>query len=285
MTLQHAGLAICAAFLVQSCDVIERPYTESPVNPNPDTGVFVRQNIMLEDYTGHTCGTCPEAAEIAEQVVAAYGADRVIVVAVHAGPFAEPQPPDYKTDFRTPEGTLLDNTFRISRAGNPNGMVNRVQRNSRLIIGKDQWSTVVRDLADDTAKVALTVRPSYNAATRTVTAEVDVEYAVDGTPDYQLVAALVESGVISDQADYRKTPSHVPNYVFDHVLRAHFNGAWGEVLSTTNVAKGTKFTRTLTYVVPSDKTWNTAKCDVVVYVHRHGTARDVLQVEKKKLIP
>lgn len=283
MSIKHIVIVALAVAGIVGCDNIDRPYTESPVDPGPDTGKYVKQNILLEDYTGHTCGTCPEAAEIADQISATYGDDRVIVVAVHAGPFALPDK-DYPTDYRTPEGTILDNTFRISRAGNPNGMVNRITRNGRLIIGKDQWSTVVRDLIDDTAKVDLKLQTSYDSATRQITAAVDIEYMTAGTPDYQIVGLLMENGIVGDQTDYRKTPSHIKDYVFKHVMRTHFNGAWGEALSTTDVPKGTKMTKTLTYTIPSDKTWDPKKCDVVVYVHRHSTTKDILQAVKAKLV-
>jgi thiol-disulfide isomerase/thioredoxin len=283
MSIKHIVIVALAVAGIVGCDNIDRPYTESPVDPGPDTGKYVKQNILLEDYTGHTCGNCPEAAEIADQISATYGDDRVIVVAVHAGPFALPDK-DYPTDYRTPEGTILDNTFRISRAGNPNGMVNRITRNGRLIIGKDQWSTVVRDLIDDTAKVDLKLQTSYDSATRQITAAVDIEYMTAGTPDYQIVGLLMENGIVGDQTDYRKTPSHIKDYVFKHVMRTHFNGAWGEALSTTDVPKGTKMTKTLTYTIPSDKTWDPKKCDVVVYVHRHSTTKDILQAVKAKLV-
>lgn len=283
MSFKHLFIAVLASVAIIGCDNIERPYTESPVDPGPDTGKYVKQNILLEDYTGHTCGNCPEAAEIAEQIAETYGDDRVIVVGVHAGGFALPDK-EHPTDFRTSEGTTLDNTFRISRAGNPNGMVNRVPRNGRVIIGKDQWSTVVRELIDDTATVGLALTTSYDSATRVVTANVEIKYMQDGTPDYQLVGLLMESGIVAAQTDYRKTPSYIPDYVFNHVLRAHFNGAWGEALATANVPKGTTMTKTLTYTIPSDKTWDPTKCDVVVYVHRHGTTKDVLQAVKAKLV-
>jgi len=275
---------IAASLLLVGCDVIERPYTENPVGPGPDTGEYVKQNVLLEDYTGHTCGNCPEAAELADQVAATYGKDRVIVIAVHAGGFADPQPPTYPTDYRTPEGTTLDNTFRISRAGNPNGLVNRLPRNGRIIIGKDQWSTVVRELIDDTAAVKLALRPTYVAATRTITAEVDIEYMSAGAAEYQLVGALVENNIVGDQMDYRRNPSDVKDFVFQHVLRAHMNGTWGEAVSETAQPKGFKITKTLTYTIPADKTWNPANMELVAYVHRHNTSgtgtREIVQVMK-----
>lgn len=275
-------LAFAVATLVGACDVIDAPYRETPVNPGG--GDSIKQNILLEDYTGHTCGNCPEAATIAKQLETTYGADRVIIVAVHAGPFAYTELPDYPTDFQTPEGTQLDNTFRISRAGNPNGMVNRTARNGKVILGKDQWATVVSGLIASKPAVDLDVSHTYNAATRTVDITAKVKYLSAGTSDYQIVALLTESKIFADQKDYRRNPSHVPDYEFEHVMRSSMNGTWGEALSAQPVAAGQTVDKTISYTIPADKTWKPENCSIVVYVHRHNTTKEVLQVKQAKLI-
>jgi len=272
------GLGVLA--LVASCDVVEKPYTETPVGP-VDTA-SVKQNVLIEDYTGHTCGNCPAAADLAKQIQSGYGADRVIVVAVHAGSFAEPHV-DYPMDLRTPDGDNLDKTFRVSRVGNPNGMVNRVTHNGKLIIGKDDWSTVTRDLLNQKPLVNVSMVHTYDSTTRTINAVISVKYLQAGTADYNLVALLTESEIEGDQTDYRVVPSHIHNYVFEHVLRVAMNGVWGEPLSSTPVSAGTTITKTISYTIPSDRTWNPKKCHLVAYVHRYNTIKDVLQVVSKDL--
>lgn len=273
------GLGVLA--LVASCDVVDKPYTETPVGP-VDTA-SVKQNVMIEDYTGHTCGNCPAAADLAKQIQTGYGAERVIVVAIHAGPFADPLPPDYPMDLRTPDGDNLDKTFRVSRVGNPNGMVNRVTHNGKLIIGKDDWSTVTGDLLKQKPLVDVSLAHTYDSTSRTISATIAVKYLQAGTADYNLVALLTESEIDGDQTDYRVNPSHIKDYVFEHVLRVAMNGVWGEPLSSTPVSAGTTITKTISYTMPSDRTWNPKKCHLVAYVHRYNTIKDVLQVVSKDL--
>lgn len=281
LTFRSALLGLASLALISACDVVDAPYTETPIGP-VDTA-SVKQNVMIEDYTGHTCGNCPAAADIAKQIQTAYGPERVIVVAVHAGPFADPQPPDYPMDMRTPDGDALDKTFRVSRVGNPNGMVNRVTRNGKLIIGKDDWSTVTSDLLKQKPLVDLSMTHTYDTTTRTITATITVKYLQAGTTDYNLVTLLTESEIEGDQTDYRKDPSHIHDYVFEHVLRVAMNGVWGEPLSTAEVAAGTTIKKTITYTIPSDRTWDPKHCHLVAYVHRYNTTKDVLQVVSKDL--
>ena len=77
----------------QSCDIAEEPYLV-PVDTlgngpgGPSDGI---RKILLEDYTGHKCPNCPEAAVEAHNLKLAYG-DSLVIMAVHAGVFAEPAP-------------------------------------------------------------------------------------------------------------------------------------------------------------------------------------------------
>ena len=52
------GTLLAIMMLATSCDVIDNPIQEGgPIDP-PDTATFTK-NVLLEDYTGHTCGQCP----------------------------------------------------------------------------------------------------------------------------------------------------------------------------------------------------------------------------------
>ena len=265
-----------------SCDVIDGDPRETPTGP-VDTNT-IRQNVLLEDYTGHTCPNCPAATEIADQIVDAFGDDRVFVVAVHAGPFAVPRPPKYALDLRTPEGTELDNTFKNSRIGNPNGLINRVTAGDRFVYPKEMWSTAVADLLDNTPTVNISIKnKTFTESTKTLTFTAEINYLEAGSSDYHIVAWITEDGMIGTQTDNRKTPSDVENYVFKHVLRGSINGTWGEQLSQTDVPLGTKISKDFSFTFPANKDWVPENCDLIVYVHRHATTKEVLQVVKTEV--
>ena len=98
---------------------------ESNWIPNTNT----RKNILLEDYTGHKCTNCPEAATIAVNLENDTSLG-VIVASLHASPSGNFQvvvPPEFNIDFTTIAGTEYTNTIITEGVfpGNPCGTINR----------------------------------------------------------------------------------------------------------------------------------------------------------------
>jgi thiol-disulfide isomerase/thioredoxin len=276
---QILTLVLCMAALA-SCDIIDNP-VQTPDGPI-DTTSKVKQNVLIEDYTGHTCGNCPAAAEVATQLQETYSDERVIVVAVHAGNFAKPAA-GYETDYRCPAGNELDATFRNSAAGNPNGLVNRTTTSGKFILYKEDWAPVTAQELEKKPKLDLGATSTWDSTSKTVDVAVDVNYLEDGTADYYLCAWIIENGMIGDQTDYRAgsdEASHIHDYKFNHVLRTSIGGTWGVQLSTTDVPANTKILKSLSYTFPAGTTWVPDNCEVVVFVHRHQTEKNVVQVIK-----
>ncbi|MEY3385927.1 MAG: hypothetical protein RIR53_738 [Bacteroidota bacterium] len=294
-------LALAAGMFATSCDVIEGPYEKYPVVPVDttlrDTSTALtstggKQYVLLEDYTGHTCGNCPEAAEVAAKLYADnYG--RVIVTAIHAGGFAALEPPDFMRDLTCPAGVALDAAFRVSRAGNPNGLVNRVTLNNRIIQGMKNWEPAIAQLLPRSPMVDLAMSHTYHPARRTVIVTVRATALQDIDAATNLSVWLQENDIVGDQKDYRKTPSHIEDYVFEHVLRTSLNGTWGDTLNPAPVPKGTVITRTVRYEIPAEKlnpadtlnVWTLKNCELVAFAHKSSTTREVLQVVKQKFVP
>lgn len=282
-----------------SCDVINAPYEKNPQDPSDtllkDTSTTITrtgglQHVLLEDYTGQLCGNCPEAADIADEIYKANGG-RVIVTAIHAGIFAKKEMPDYEHDFTTPTGDALDAAFKISRAGNPNGLVNRVTINNRIVQGHPTWETVVEQQLQRTPVLDLGMSHTYYPETKTLVVTVRTEALDDIDAPANVSVWLQENNIIADQKDYRKTPSHIKDYNFSHVLRASMNGTWGDTLSKAPSAKGTKSTMTFRYTIPAEKLnsadtlnyWNLKNFEIVAFAHKASTNKEVLQVVKRKI--
>jgi len=130
-------------FLFHSCTKLDSPYAIAKPRNIVDTimdwdTVNPVKKVLLEDYTGHLCVNCPEAAVIAHNLEGLYGG-KLIVMAVHAGMFAAPSATgDFTADYTTPAGDTWNNEFGIT--SNPNGMVNRKDFGSGIVLGKDAWS-------------------------------------------------------------------------------------------------------------------------------------------------
>ena len=130
------------------------------------------KNILIEDFTGHLCKNCPDAASELDAIQAVYGS-RIIGLAIHSGStFARPYPidptgnPDEKFtyDFRTSWGEELDGFFEISANGLPKGMINRIDYNSSGDHRKDfgQWSSIVADELDKDVKFGISIEVNQN---------------------------------------------------------------------------------------------------------------------------
>src|SRR5512133_2768801 len=76
-----------ALFWMVSCDKLDEPYAVKKTGSDTITGPV--RKVLLEDYTGHKCVNCPKAAMDARVMEEALGG-RLILMAVHAGYFAEP---------------------------------------------------------------------------------------------------------------------------------------------------------------------------------------------------
>ncbi|MCS6965844.1 MAG: Omp28-related outer membrane protein [Candidatus Kapabacteria bacterium] len=267
-------LAVVAWLLwfVASCDIVQPPYRETPTQ-GPDTA---QVTVLLEDYTGFRCGNCPEANERAEELRQLYGG-RLIVMSVHAGFFARPTAPPYTYDFRNPVAEELDRFFGISRAGNPNGMVNRLGYPNNHILGKHAWASAVAAALQRSAPLHLTLQAVMDTTARTVQISVAIRYVEPGTPDHSLALYVVEDSVVQYQLDYRRTPPDVPNYVHRFVLRDGVRGAWGEQLHPTGAPAGTELQRQYTYRFPEQADWNPRRCSIIAVVHRYGTTYEIVQ--------
>ncbi|MCB0792597.1 MAG: Omp28-related outer membrane protein [Flavobacteriales bacterium] len=217
------------------------------------------RTALLEDFTGIHCGYCPEGHAIAASLEAA-DPERVVVVGVHAGIYAVPNTGE--PDFRTTEGTTLDDHFAIS--GYPAGVINRRQYGGSYEQGRGAWETDVHQALDLTSPVNLGLSSSFNAGTRDLTVNVELLYTANspGGNDY-ISVLLKEDHIIGWQTDYAN--GNHPNYDHTNVLRAYMTDVWGDEVTTTTA--GTSVTRTYTYTVPLD--FDVSNCKVVAFVSEY----------------
>lgn len=279
----YLTIAMLAIFGLYSCDQITGEYLETNEFPTDTSTVY--QKFLLEDYTGYTCGNCPAAHEVAEQLYKTFK-DRVVVLGIHAGSFAEPQkaPEAYQYDFRTAEGNIYDVFFGNSKAGNPNGMINRMKINNTYIVRHTKWASTINELLEQEPAMSLKLNTSYDEASRKITAKVDMRYLkASGDKDF-VVVLITEDNVIKYQKDYRLgANSDIPQYTHNHVLRAGITHAWGEKISESAITTNQQFSKEFTYTIPSDKDWNPDNLSIVAYVYSQDKAYEILQVDSKKL--
>lgn len=282
--LQYSlSMAVTGALMV-SCDKIEEPFTEKiTVDTTIQTSHVKR--VLLEDYTGHQCVNCPEAALIAHDLKNLKG-DQLVVIAVHAGWFAKATPSgDFTADYTTDAGDAWDAFFGISNVGNPNGLVNRKYfTTSQHILSPPAWSTeVLNVLADTVVTVDLKINNNYNAENRLLNSEITVEFVKPVDKDLNLIVVLTESGIVSPQKNNNAEVGVTPiiyDYVHNHMLRDALTGTWGVEVAKAGTANPATLKKNFNYTV--NQAFNADNCSIVAFVYDVAT-KEVLQAVEKQL--
>ena len=285
-----SGILLAMALL--SCDKIEGPYREAVVAPDfCATGIddsIPNKKVLVEDYTGHVCGNCPEAGIFLNDTLKQIYNHCIVVVSVHAGFFAgtcptafacpgSRPPGSYTTDFNTPSGNAWNTFFGIT--GNPKGMVDRIDfPNGTHSKAFSAWSSAIANQLELPVQAKLSITNSYNSSSNSVNVAIDAAFTENLTGDYKLQVVITEDSVIDWQVWYHHTPEHVPDYVHRHVLRDVLNTTWGEDIASGNIASGTTVARTYSYAIPAGL--NVDHCNIVAFIY-DATTYEVLQVEEQ----
>lgn len=202
------------------------------------------KSVVLEQYTGINCGFCPQGAQIAAQIYNA-NPDRVVLIAVHAGGFANPgagQP-----DFRTPFGPGLLGQTGIT--GFPAGTVNRHvfpgwgMSAGGTGMGRNHWTNAANQILGHPSYLNIAAEAEIDLQTRELTVYVEVYYTDDSPFDInKLNVALLQDKTYAFQA------GGSANYEHNNRLVHLLTGQWGDDIAETTQGKLT--TKTYTYTIP-----------------------------------
>ncbi len=274
------SLPVIALMMIfsSSCDKVTQ-YYEDDVTFNPD------RKVLVEDYTGHKCGNCPRATRSIYDLKKIYG-ENLIIMAVHAGFFstpASPQASSYTYDFRTPEGTELNDDFGFNFAGYPNGMVNRrTNSDGSNIFPYTSWADEVSKVLYDFSQVpaSISISNDYDDTDRSLTTEVTTVINTDLSSSYRLSVMLVEDHIVNWQKDYDVTPEDIPDYVHREALRESLNGTYGDNISSLDPGDVNKNT----YSITLDAEYEASECSIIAFLYDVST-KEIISVEQAKISP
>jgi hypothetical protein len=263
----------------------ENDYPEIIWTPNTN----VNRNIMLEDYTGHTCSNCPDAAEVAELLESA-NPGRVFVSSVHAGPGGLSNFQKAATDCGTPANlygkycTLFYNEESLSYGaefqsgfgfiGNPQGNINRLAPDGEDMFSLyNQWSSrVANQISENDLKINIQAQTNYYPSTNGFFLHTETEFKEDLASNYNIVVALVENEATDWQDDHGFADSL---YKHHNIFRGCIDGlAWGRSISGGTEA-GNKTYLDYTYKLPSSQ--DNGDFHLLIYVYDIATY-EVMQV-------
>lgn len=275
---------------VVSCDKIEHPFITNTENidtakcPVPQFPLImnVYKKILVEDFTGHKCGYCPRAHTVLRDLINAYG-DTIVGVALHVSDYyANPDASGlYTYNFRTTEGTQIDQRFYVSDGGLPKGMINRTKYNNSVVIPHTSWQTVVQPMLADQPKIAIQIINNYDEIDSTFCTHIKLTFLENITDTLMFFCGLTEDSIIKPQKNYDVTPNDVPAYTHMHVFRGSLNGAFGVTINNDITKKDSTLIKSYFYNLKG-KDFVHKNLKVFTYVYKlNGDI--VLQAEEKNI--
>ena len=280
-------LILCSILTINSCDIVEGPYiTDADSYVNPD------KKVLIEDFTGHLCTNCPDAAREISAIHDLYP-NQIIALAIHttteyARPYSASQT-EFQYDFRTKWGEEWDNIFGASEIGLPRGMVNRIGGQSPTL-GKDEWAAVVTN--ELKKEIDFEINISSNSESITVTS--DIQNNITG--NFNLVVCLAESNIINWQKD---GVNNVEDYEHNHVLRSVLID--DAISSSTNLVSGEQIVRSIEYDLEALEKfnidyssenleegngnaggWDATNMSIIAFIYNTNT-NEIVQVEEANL--
>ena len=272
-------LSVIVSFIMvfTACDKVNPPYQ---TGFDCESG---NQNVLIEDYTGHTCVNCPGAAETAHDIKSNCE-ERVIIIAVHAGYFALPaESGNYTYDFRTNAGNEWNDFFGI--VSNPNGVVNRVSENGNYILGPGLWAEQATKLLAQNCPVNIEIENTFSITENKLTTKVNADFIEKIEGEYNLIVCITEDHIIKPQKNNDAGIGTIPDileYEHMHVLRATLGGTWGQTFINGKVDAGQTVSKSLE-ISFENREWLAENCNVVAFITKKDD-KSVLQVNEEKVI-
>lgn len=274
-------MVFTALVFTVSCDKINEPYLKD------DVSVWNGRKIVIYDFTGHKCGSCPRAHETLAMLSEKYP-NAIVPIGVHCTGFAKVTNPDtnvpFHYDFRTDIGDYLggrdDDYGYYGDLALPMGLVNNLSIGK--ISAQNQWATFAASFVASYPEYLIEIIPNYQAQDSTISVNIATTVNIGNARKIALVVFLLEDNIVEWQRDYNANPEDIENYVHQHVLRAGFNSAFGEIIKNNhnNAAIGDNYRKN--YQIHSKSDWKPENLSVVAFVY-DCESMEILQAETVKI--
>lgn len=287
-----ASILLTSSLFLASCDKIENPFkpadvitidtslypgewddyiaNEYPVfSPNTNTNV----NVLVEDFTGHTCVNCPPAADLAHDIQDA-NPNRVYVASIHIDPGASlsfqkayPNNDKYYTDHTNADAVEYGERFAdgYNFWGNPQGTVNRATVNGDLFAFTGTWQSRTSSILDENI-LHVNIQSVFNYYEETNGGYLHAEFEKTTNDALNLNAVVY---VIQDTlTDWQKMPDNSDNEFYLHQnkhLGSIDDRPWGRNIFTASDKAGEKIILDYSYKIPEGHTIDNLHFLIYVY--------------------
>jgi hypothetical protein len=264
-------------FFITSCDKVENPYPQQYAIDTTfypglwsdylaiDYPIFTantnsQRNALIEDYTGHKCNNCPNAAIVAHDIEIA-NPGRVFVASIHAAPSAtgtssfqsfDASANSFYSDHTNPNGRQYGIEFQngFNFFANPQGTVSRKRVDNKMFDLSGTWqSRTATILSDSDLKVNIQSVFNYYTTTNGGYLHVEVEKLTSDAITMNTVVYVVEKSLV----DWQVMPDNTYNEFYLHEskhLGCIDNQAFGRSTFTQVSAQGDKVIIDYSYKLP-----------------------------------
>jgi len=217
------------------------------------------KNVVIEKFGGLRCGYCPRADALAQVLKDTYP-NRVVVINIHQGEFAEPHGDE--PDYRTIWGDSIAELAGVYAY--PVGTINRHLFDDDITaMSTNLWPVSVQQILEETSPVNVGVETTYDSLTRELTIHIELYYTATSLyHENYLNIALIQSHIIGPQLG-----GSANDYNHMYMLRDLITGQWGDTINPT--VEGTFLQRDYIYTVPetvNDIPVIVKDCEVAVFV-------------------
>lgn len=228
-----------------------------------------KKQVLIEEFTGNTCGYCPDGHKISDQITAA-NPGKAFAVNVHTGGYASPASASNSLDFRVPEaGIVISLPNMVGNQsppcfGFPAGGVNRVAPVSPAMpmcpggmgMSRSYWASMASTILAQNTYVNIAGQAYLHPTTRQMIINMEAYYTANSPVSANRITIdLVQDDIIAYQSGASLYPAMVvgSGYRHNHALRDVLNsgpnsGVSGEAMTGPNTA-GTTWSKTFTYTV------------------------------------
>jgi len=233
----------------------------------PVSQVPGKKQALIEEFTGNTCGYCPDGHKISDQITAA-NPGKAFAINIHTGSYATPSSSAASKDFRVTDGNSIIAISGMGVTGFPAGAINRKTPSvtgpsvpmtaGGLAMSRGGWAANVSAILSENTYVNIAGQAYLHPTTRQLIVNMEAYYtgnAPSGVSN-RISVALIQDDIVAYQGGASsyypamlQTPGNNDTYKHQHALRDILTtGATGETM-TVNEVTGTKWTKTYTYTV------------------------------------
>ncbi len=239
-------------------------------------------NVLIEDFTGHRCFNCPNAATLAHNLMNA-NPGRVFVAGIHSSAVGmsdfQEENAEYPTilynDIAFEIGTHFGSQPGTSFIGNPHGAISRLRTGTDNTSAPGTWSSKTSTVLARTLQVNIQAEHNYFPSTRGLFLHTEVDVLDAGiTSDLGLVVYVLEDSVVGPQLMPDLTTNNT--YVHRDILRACIdNKAFGRTLQPSDLGTNGKYYVNYSYKLPDE--YEVENMHLLIYVY-DKTTEEIYQV-------